>query len=229
MHTQTKAFHFCTILLLFAGTALAQSERITRTIVVNGHSGEATIYQIDGKSFIDLESLVQIANGTMGFRGNQITLVLPGSKDGQDVPSSAAREKPAGMSMDFMKSGVEFVSAIKNWTNALTYAVQKGVPGDGSRIVILRDRAAEALRIAKVSSSTESDDSSYQLLASHFDDVRKWSDILIGERRSMDTGKYSMSNEELENDETFKKITGCTKFLSTMIPSGHYQDSTNCR
>ncbi len=229
MCTQTKAFCFCIVLLFFANTALAQSEHIQRTIVVNGHSGEATIYRIDGKSFIDLETLVQISHGTITFQGNQIIVVLPSSKDAQNVQASEPKGNSSGMSTEFMKSGVEFISAIRAWTNALTYAVQKGVPGDGSRIVILRDRAAEALHMAKVSSSTQSDSNSYQLLSTHFDDVQKWSDRLIGERKSMETGKYSMSTDALANDSTYQKITGCIKFLSTMIPSGHYQDNTNCR
>jgi hypothetical protein len=134
--TQAKALYFCIVLLLFASTALAQSEHIQRTIVVNGHSGEATIYRIDGKSFIDLETLIKISNGTIAFQGNQITLVLPGPKDAQNVQAVEPKGNSSGMSTEFMKSGVEFVSAIKAWTNALTYAVQKGVPGDGSRIVI---------------------------------------------------------------------------------------------
>jgi hypothetical protein len=228
MRTPTKAFYFCIVLLWFASAALAQSDHIQRTIVVNGHSGEATIYRIDGKSFIDLETLVQISHGTIAFQGNQITLVLPSSNEAQNVQASEAKGNASGMSTEFMKSGVEFVSAIRAWTNALTYAVQKGIPGDGSRIVILRDQAAEALHMARVSASTESDNNSYQLLSKHFDDVQKWSDLLIGERKSMNSSKYSMSADALANDKTYQRITGCTTFLSSMIPSGHYQDNSNC-
>jgi hypothetical protein len=229
MCTPAKALYVSIVLLLFSGNALAQSDHVQRTIVVNGHSGEATIYQIDGKSFIDLETLVKISNGTIAFQGNQITVLLPGPQEAQNAQASEPKANPPGMSTEFMRSGVGFVSAIKAWTNALTYAVQKGVPGDGSRIVILRDQAAEALRMAKVSISTESDNHSYQLLSTHFDDVHNWSDRLIGERKSMETGKYSMSTDALANDSTYQRITGCTKFLGTMIPSGHYQDNANCR
>jgi uncharacterized protein (DUF2147 family) len=229
MCTPTKAFYFCIVLLLVAGNALAQSEHVQRTIVVNGHSGEATIYRIDGKSFIDLETLAQISHGTIAFQGNQIVLTLPSPEGAQNVQATEAKGNASGMSTEFMRSGVEFVSAIKAWTNALAYAVQKGIPGDGSRIVILRDRAAEALHMARVSATTESDNHSYQLLSTHFDDVHKWSDLLIGERKSMETGKYSMSADALANDRTYQRITGCTTFLSSMIPSGHYQDNANCR
>jgi len=229
MNILTKASQLTFVLLILSITALAQSEHSTRTIVVNGHTGEATIYRIDGKSFVDLESLVQIANGTMGFKGNQITLIFPASNRAQKPTAATANRPSTEMSTDFMKAGVEFISDIKTWTNALTYAVQKGVPGDGSRIVILHDRAAEGLRIARVSVRNESDNNAFQLLATHFADVKKWSDSLIGERKSMDTGKYSMSQDALERDPTYQRITSCTRFLGTMVPSGHYQDDSNCR
>jgi hypothetical protein len=44
----------------------------------------------------------------------------------------------------------------------------------------------------------------------------------------MDTGKYSISADALKNDDTYQKITACTKFLNRMLPSGTYQDDYSC-
>jgi hypothetical protein len=55
----------------------------SRTLIVNGQSGEVKVMEIDGRSYVDLESLAHIANGTLGFSGNQITLTLPSSPPAQ--------------------------------------------------------------------------------------------------------------------------------------------------
>ena len=54
----------CTLLILL-GAAVSQSRHSTHSLSINGRTGEAMVYQIDGKSYVDLESLVHIANGSM--------------------------------------------------------------------------------------------------------------------------------------------------------------------
>lgn len=132
------------------------------------------------------------------------------------------------MSQNFTREAVETLAILKNWTNALAYRIQHGVPGDGSRMIIFHDHAAEALRLATIVASSDADQNVLHLLTNHFNTVGGWSDRLIGERRRMDTGKYSMSQDALKNDETFQKIDARTKFLSIMLPNGVLEDSYAC-
>src|SRR3954451_17219975 len=44
----------CALLILLA-TGVSQTGHSTRSLSVNGHTGEAIIYQIDGKSYVDIE------------------------------------------------------------------------------------------------------------------------------------------------------------------------------
>jgi hypothetical protein len=79
------------VLLLVPGLALSQAVQQSRTLIVNGQPGQVKVTEIDGRSYVDLESLVRIANGTLGFRGNQITLTLPSSAAGKARWSTPSR------------------------------------------------------------------------------------------------------------------------------------------
>src|SRR5580700_10571871 len=80
------------VLLIVPGLARAQAVEQSRTLTVNGQSGPIKIMEIDGRSYVDLESLARIANGTVGFSGSQITLTLPRSASGKE--STAAPSRP---------------------------------------------------------------------------------------------------------------------------------------
>lgn len=213
--------------LMLSGGAVSQSGHKTQALSINGHSGSAIIYQIDGKSYVDLESLVRIGNGSMSFKGDQIILSFPGIDNASSDHETVAPNGPS-LSADFMRNAVQTLGVIKEWTNTLTYAAQRGMPGDGSRLVIFHDRAGEALRLTRVAASSDADQNALQLLTSHFNTVSAWSDKLASERKNMDTGKYSISQDALKNDDTYKKISACTRFLSSMLPSGTFQDDYSC-
>ncbi len=227
MRVDSKWWRVVFALCLLSGAALSQGISKTRSLVINGHTGDAVIYEIDGKSFVELESLIRIANGSMSFKGNQILLSFPNA-DSSVAPADTSRAAAAGLSNDFMRDSVQCLTVLKEWSSILAYAAQHGTPGDGSRIAIVQDRATQALRLSKVDASTDSDQSALQLLTNQFNMVKTWSDKLIGERKNMDTGKYSMTEDGIKQDPTYQKITACGKFLGTMLPSGQFQDDYSC-
>jgi hypothetical protein len=67
------------LVLFLAEFAASQAVQKSRMLVVNGQSGQVSVLQMNGRSFIDLEALAQLATGTLGFRGDQIVLNLPAS------------------------------------------------------------------------------------------------------------------------------------------------------
>ena len=69
-------------LLLAPVFGLSQSPPQSVTVKVNGSSGDARAVQINGKSYVDIESLARITNGSISFHGNQIVLTLPVSSAG---------------------------------------------------------------------------------------------------------------------------------------------------
>jgi hypothetical protein len=214
-------------LLILLGVAASQSSHSSRSLSINGHTGNATVYQIDGRTYVDLESLVRVGNGSMSFKGDQITLHFPAS-DGDSAGSGGKGSADSDLSAQFMTASVKTLAILKDWTNTLSYGIQRGVPGDGSRLVVFHDRGSEALHLAAVAASTRPDQDALQLLTRQFNNVSALSDKLAGERRNMDTGKYSISADALKNDDTYQKITACTRFLNKMLPSGTYQDDYSC-
>jgi hypothetical protein len=227
MHNLRTSRVLLAIPLICTGIAAAQSQSQyqQRTLSVNGHSGQAMVYQIDGRSYVDLETLARIANGTISFREDRIVLSLPGANTAFDQSTS---QGSPGMTNDFMKASLQVLSTLKDWTSALAYGIQRGVPGDGSRLVIFHDKAADQLRIANVDATSESDQEALRLLTNHFNLVNNWSNKLIAERKSMDTAKYSITPNALANDETYQKITSCSKFLASMLPSGQFHEDRAC-
>ncbi len=215
-------------LLILLGVAASQSSHSNRSLSINGHTGNVTVYQIDGRTYVDLESLVRTANGSMSFKGDQITLTFPAA-NGDSTASDGGGSADANLTAPFMNESVKTLSVLKDWTSALSYGVQRGVPGDGSRLVVFHNRASEALHLATVAASSSSDQDALQLLTNQFNTVSAWSDKLVGERKNMDTGKYSVSADALKNDDTYQKITACAKFLGKMLPSGAYQYDYSCR
>jgi hypothetical protein len=213
------------LVLAFSNVAFAQSTQQRRTLVVNGQSGQAIVFQIDGRSYIDLETLAHIANGSISVQGDQIVLNLPAPSATAPVPTAADNQSAeSGLSNDFMNAAIHNLASVKEWYSTLGYAVQRGIPGDGSRLFVYRDKAAQSLRLATVAASTGSDRSALLMLNTHFKNVQKWNDKLVNSRKSMDTANYSLSPDALNDDPLYQKITRCAQFLGTMLPTGTFED-----
>src|SRR5260370_21818780 len=96
--------------------ALPQSAHQKRTLIVNGQSGRVPVIEADGHTYVDLEALARIANGSLAFDDDQIVLTIPASS----VDPTAA--DPA-FSKSFMRAAIAELSVIHEWRNALTYAL----------------------------------------------------------------------------------------------------------
>jgi len=225
LHHGRTALSFVMATLAFLPIAFGQSELQTRTLVINGRSGEALIYRINNQSFIDLETLVRIAHGSMSFQGDHITLTLPVSQVTSADPGPPHAE---GMTKGFMTAALQDVGLIKDWHSTIAYAIQRAVPGDGSQLVVFHDRAAEGLRLATVAASSHSDHNALQLLTNHFNQVDRWKRKLVDARKSMSTANYSITPDALEKDPEYQNIANCDRFLGTMLAGGQYKDDPSC-
>jgi hypothetical protein len=222
------------LMLLPAMHTLAQSKVRQRTLTVNGQRGEAMVYEIDGRLFVDLTSLAKIGHGTLSSSGSEIFLTIesataspPVTDAVQQLPTTDATAQGA-LSNNFMTAAIQDLALIKDWKTTLAYAITKGVPGDGSRMVVPRDKAAESLRLANVAVSTEGDRRAIQLLTNHFNNVKDWQEHLVKGRKSMSTANYSMSEDALSRDPAFQKLAACSDFLGTMLPGGNFADNSAC-
>jgi len=216
------------VLVVGSGMVFAQVEHQSRTLVVNGHSGEAAVIQENGHAYVDLEALAQIAGGSLSFSPKQIVVTLPPPTESTPTSVEAPSPQNSGLSRDFMKAGLEEIGLIREWASPVAYNIQNGLPIEQAWVTHYQERAANGLRMAAVAVSTNSDRDALQLVTNEFDGVREWSDKLLEAQKSMNTAKYSMSENALRNEPLSQKLITCWRFLASMLGSGSFQDDSSC-
>lgn len=81
LHRNFQYFLWLGFLLALPGTLCAQTAPTgaTKTLVVNGKTVEAGVRQIDGHSYVDVETLAQITNGAVFIEPTRVVLKIPAS------------------------------------------------------------------------------------------------------------------------------------------------------
>jgi hypothetical protein len=228
---QGKVWGWTAILFALASSAMssAQVKQEQRAVVVNGKSGTAPSVQINGRTFVDMEGIARIANGSLGFQGDQLVLTVPCTSAA--APASAPEPEPVphnGLSHEFMKAGIETLAQMREWASTLGYAIQNGYGVTETWVADYREQANSSLRLASAAASTDADRSALQLLTHEFDGVTAWSNELLEAKKRMDVGKYATSPGALRNDPNSQKLIACGRFLATMIASSEYRDDPSC-
>lgn len=194
------------------------------TLVVKGHSGQIPVAQMNGRSYVDLEGLARLANGSLSFEGNQIVLSLPGSSLAASAPPPASQPPELTFSKDFMKAGIEEMSIIREWRSAVVNAVQNGYPVTDAFLNGYRDQAATSLRLASVAASTDADRNAFQLLSNEFDKMQKLSNKILAARQNMNY----IAPDALRDDPLNQQILSCARSLAAMAAAGQFQDDGSC-
>jgi hypothetical protein len=211
-------------LLAVPGLVFSQAVQQTVLLLISGHPGQVPVLQISGRSYVDIEALARLANGTLKFSGNQIILTLSDSAgDLPAVPPEAAANP--GFSKEFMKAGIEEMSVIREWRSTLINAVQSGFPLTDDIVARFRGQAVASDALTSAAASTDSDQNAYQLVSKVLDRTQKLSDKVLAARKNL---SY-ISADTLKNDPLFQQILNCTHSLSSMAASGQFQDDGSCR
>lgn len=203
---------------------LAQSDVREYTLVVNGHSGTIMVYRINGQPFVDIDALARVGNGSTQFTDNQLIITLPAVS----IPPEPT-QVPEEMTKQFMGAALKDLGLIKEWHTTIAHALQRGIPGDGSRLVVFHDRAAEGLHLASVEASTQPDRDALRLLTNYFNQVDNWKRKVVDARKAMNTANYSISGDALDKDADYQGLSACSGFLSGMLAAGKYSDDGSCR
>ena len=227
---------FLALLLSVPVLALPQTAQVSRTLIVNGQTGQMTVVQINGRSYVDLEALAQIANGLLAFQGNQIILTLPGASNGSaasafptSVPAAAAppTNPPVtpGLSTGFRTAAIEAMSVVREWHSALANAIRNGFPINGGWLAGYRSQAVEALRLTSVAVSTDSDRNAFPLLTNGFNFMDQLSNQYLAARQSLNY----ISPDALKNDPLDQKLLNCGHSVASMVASGQFVDDGSCQ
>ncbi len=218
------------LLALVVGPAMAfgQAQHQSATLVVNGQSGRAAVIQEDGRTYVDVEALARLANGSLRFNANGIVLTIPSSSDSGSAAETPKATDDSALSRDFMKAGIEEIALLREWGAAIGYAIQNGYPIQEAWAANYQQKAAQGKRLAETAASTGGDRNALQLLTNEYEGVRQWSDRLVKASKNMNTAKYSMSPGSLRDEPETQKLITCWHFLSSMLGGGSFQDDSSC-
>jgi hypothetical protein len=215
-------------LLMISWSAWAQAKQQSETVEINGQTGQAAVIHVDGRTYVDLETLARIAKGSVSFKANRVVLNLPPSSAGTSASVAPPTQADARLSRDFMRAGMETIALMREWASPLANAIQNGYPVTENWVANYREQAAHGLRLASVAATTDADRGALQLLTNEFEAVREWSNKLLEARKSMNAGQYSVSANALRDDPLSQKIVACGRFLAPMLASGNIQDDPSC-
>ncbi len=222
MKRQRKLQHilWCSLVLSFTGTLFAQGLP-ERNLVVNG-TVSGKVVQIDGRSYVTLETLAQITRAAVSEEPDKVVLTIPG-------PSSAATLPPAtpGLSKGFAAAAIAALADMREWKGAIAASITYGAPVVGTWPTDYRDRAEDAVTQAKIAASTSEDEDALPLLQNEFTKLKDWAANVISARQSLNASR-SVDPNALQNDAALAKIVDCGQFLNAMIVSGRFADKASC-
>jgi hypothetical protein len=191
------------------------------TFSVTGRSGSAKILESNGKSYVALDDIARLMQGSLSFKGNQIILTLPADQAAAAAPAPPAK---TGFSKDFLNAELDQLSVIREWRIALVESMKKNFPASEGWIGEVRRKAEEKLAIAAAARSTSDDEKGYSLLAAELANMEKYSDRYLQGRSQM---QYTNPNS-VENDPLERQIQACARSLSSMAAESHFREEPAC-
>ena len=209
------------IALALGGALLAQRAP-DKKLILNGKATTAAILQMDGHSYVDVETLAQITNGSVRIEAAQVVLTIPNS----NFDANTAQVSP-GLSREFASAAIATLTEMKEWKGGLAAMVTFGLAVDDSWAQIYRERVQASLQQATVAASTNSDHSALQLLNSQYANLAAWEGVVIKERQDHN-GERTVKENSLRDDPVLIKFANCGRFLSSMLGSGVFSDNPNC-
>jgi len=204
--------------LSIAAVLLAQRAP-NKTLVVNGETTGATIMQINGRSYVDIETLAQITNGTVTVEPNRMVLTIPAG--------AAPPPAPEGLSKDFASAAIAELAEMREWRGAIGTILMYGTPVVGTWPQDYRNRAEATLMQAAVAASTPSDQEALGLLRNEFANLAQWASDVVATRQAMNATN-TVNPNVMQNDPALAKISDCNRFLGAMLVSGVFADNPSC-
>jgi hypothetical protein len=208
-------------LLLVPQFGLSQDTKPSGKLTIGGYSGEISVLQLNGRSYVGIEALARLTGSSVRFRADGIVLTLPGSGNG---PTDSNQPPPPRFSKDFLTAGIELMTSIREWRTAIINAIQNSFPVTEEWVTPYRRTCNSKLALASAAATTESDRSGIALLTNELGFVKMFSDKYV-ERRKQGIGTFS---DDLDNDPLSQQILTCAQGMAALAASGQYQDVGSC-
>jgi len=213
------------LLAALPAAASAQATQQAGTLSIAGQPEQATVVRINGKAYVDIESLARITHGSIKFQGNQTILTLPGSGTSTETaPAANAPTVRPHLSENYLAAQVQATSAIREWRAALVHAVENNAPVTADWTGKLRRVAESQVQLAVAAATTDQDQHAVNLLRNEFDNLEQLNDQFV----SMHNTASNISPDAFKDNALDAKIVGCEHALMSMSGSKQFQDDPAC-
>ena len=209
--------------LLIPRLALSQVPRQSGTLSVTGHPGQVPVIDINGRSYVEVDSLARLTSSSISFRDKQIIVTFSPS-EANTKAAETNQPVPSGFSKDFLRAGVEEMTSIREWRIAIVNAVQSNFPVTDDWVAGYRRTAESKLSLASAAVTTDSDRSGFTLLSNEFSKMLMLSDKYLALRKSL----TYIAPDSLENDPLDQQLLNCARGLASMAGSGQFEDVAVC-
>jgi hypothetical protein len=211
------------IVLVLPIAVAAQTAQQGGTLTIAGQSDQAPVIRINGKSYVDIDSLARVTHGSIHFQGSQIVLTLPSSAS----PAAATSAQPIKipqLSGGFLSAEIEALTALREWRASLVYAIQNNYPVTDSWVGGLRRTADAKLQLAIAAATTDPDQKAIDLLRNEFASMQQMSDQFL----AMHAKVNNIAPDSFDNNPLDQKILGCARALASMAATKQFQDEPSC-
>ncbi|MGC2766082.1 MAG: hypothetical protein WB607_11320 [Candidatus Acidiferrum sp.] len=208
--------------------ALTLKAQQSNSLVVSGQQGQAAVIQLQGRNYVEVEGLARLVSGTIGFNGNQIVLSISSTGRNTAVAPAAPPADSApvpGFSNQFKTAGIEAMAEIREWHPALRTGIERGAPLNAEWLTTYRAQAQQAVRLASVAISTDSDKSVYPFVVNVFNNMKTLTDKYLQMTKDM---SY-IDPTSLQSDVVDQKIVTCTRSLASMATTNQFVDDGSCQ
>jgi hypothetical protein len=229
MMSKRPSFRFgvyLALVLALSGMLFAQSTN--KTLVINGRTASSGVRQINGRLYVDLETLAQATNAVLTVEPRRVLLNIPPSDAGAvAVVSDDSAQNSQRLSRDFSSAAISALAAMREWRVAVRAMILYGLAVSDTWVQAYHNQTLDAIRQAGVAASTDPDKDALQLLRGEADMMTAWANQVEAARQELNGAKVVDPNA-LQNDPALAKIQSCNQFLNSMVFSGTFNDDPSC-
>src|SRR5271170_1461299 len=142
------------IILACAGILFAQNTA-DRVLFVNGKAA-GNVVQIGGHSYVDIDTVAQITNGSVTIEPSRIMLTTSASAPASNSVAAAPPPLP-GLSREFTRGAIAELAEMREWRGAVGTVLTYNVPVVGTWPQDYHDRVQTNLAQVAVTASTAGD------------------------------------------------------------------------
>jgi hypothetical protein len=214
--------------LTCAATLFAQTVG-DKILVVNGRTASAPVRIINGRTYIDIESLAQATNAVFTVENHRVLLTIPTQDNATASASNAANPayQQQRLTREFSSAVIAELAQLREWAVAETAMMKYGLAVSDGWVAAYREQSLVGLRQAEVTASTEADRNALGVLRSAVNLLTTWANGIAASRQALN-GATTVDPNAVQNDQSLAKIRSCGQFLNSMIVSGSFSDDPSC-